>query len=86
MHLPELSASKNLYGRPCLQVPELQLVPTASEMDFGQELPPFLFGDASLEHSGGTFLVEFTFVDFVGLRKSHNTMCLILVLWELLPI
>ena len=60
------------------------MVPAESGMDFSQELPPFLFGDASLEHSGGTFLIEFSLMDFVGLGTLHNTMCLILVLGELL--
>ena len=36
------------------------MVPAQSGMDFSQELPPFLFGDASLEHSDHTFLIEFT--------------------------
>ena len=40
-------------------------------MDFSQELPPFLFRDASLEHSGHTFLVEFPFVDLVSLRTPE---------------
>ena len=57
-----------------------------SSVNFSQELPPFLFGDASLEHSGHTFLVEFSLMDFVGLGAPHNTTCFILVLGELLPI
>ena len=62
------------------------VVPAESGMDFGEELPSFLFGDASLDYSGSTFLVELSFMDFVGLRASHNTTCLILVLRKLLPI
>ena len=66
--------------------PSCGVVAAKSGMDFGQELPPFLFRDASLEHSGGALLVDLSFMDFVGLRTSHNTTCLILVLRELLPI
>ena len=66
--------------------PSRSVVSAESDMDFSQELPPFLFGDASLEHSDGTFLIEFSLMDFVGLGTSHNTTCFILVLGELLPI
>ena len=66
--------------------PSCSVVAAKSSMNFGQELPPFLFGDASLEHSGGTFLIELSLMDFVGLGMPHNTMCFILVLGELLPI
>ena len=62
------------------------VVPAESGMYFSQELPSFLFGDASLEHSGGIFLIELSLMDFVGLGTPHNTTCLILVLGELLPI
>ena len=62
------------------------VVTAESSMDFDQELPPFLFGDASLEHSGGAFLIKLSLVDFVGLGTSRNTTCIILVLGELLPI
>ena len=36
--------------------PSCSVVPAESGMDFGQELPPFLFGDAPLEHSVALFL------------------------------
>ena len=36
--------------------PSCGVVPAESGMDFSQELSPFLFGDASSEHSGGAFL------------------------------
>ena len=62
------------------------MVPAQSGMDFSQDLPPFLFGDASLEHSGSTFLVEFPFVDFVSFRMSDDAACFILVFRELLSI
>ena len=57
-----------------------------SGMDFSQELTPFLFGDASLEHSGRTRLIEFSLMYFVGLGTPHNTTSFVLVLGELLPI
>ena len=66
--------------------PSCGVVAVESGMDFGQELPPFLFGDASLEHSGGAFIIKFSLVDFVGFGTPHNATCLILVLGELLPI
>ena len=66
--------------------PGCSMVPAESGMDFSQELPPFLFGDAPLKHSGGTFLIELSLMDFVGLGMPHNTTCFILVLGELLPI
>ena len=66
--------------------PSCGVVPAESGMDFTQELPPFLFGDASLEHSGGAFLINLCLMDYVGLGTPHNTTCLILVLGELLPI
>ena len=62
------------------------MVPAQSGVDFSQELPPFLFGDAPLEHSGRTFLIEFAFMDFLSFRTPHDAMCFILVLGELLPI
>ena len=66
--------------------PSRSVVPAESGMDFSQELPPFLFGDASLEHFGRTFLIEFPFMDFVGFGLPHDATCFILVLGELLPI
>ena len=66
--------------------PSCSVVSAESGMNFSQELPPFLFGDTSLEHSSHTFLVEFSLMDFVGLGAPHNTTCFILVLGELLPI
>ena len=51
--------------------PSRSVVSAESGMDFSQELPPFLFGDASLEHSGRAFLIGFPLVDraFLGLPK-----------------
>ena len=66
--------------------PSRSVVPAESGMDFSQELPPFLFGDASLEHSGRALLIEFPLMDLVGFRTSPDAMCFILVLGELLPI
>ena len=62
------------------------MVAAKSGMNFSQELPPFLFGDAPLEYSGCAFLIKLSLVDFVGFRAPHNAACLILVLREFLPI
>ena len=61
-------------------------MPAQSGMDFSQELSPFLFGDASLEHSGSTFLVEFPFVDFVSFRMPEYAAYFNLVFGEILRI
>ena len=66
--------------------PSCGVVPAESGMDFSQELPPFLFGDASLEHSGSTFLVEFPFMYFGSFRMPDYAACFILIFGELLPI
>ena len=66
--------------------PSRSMVPAKSGMDFSQELPHFLFRDASLEHSGRTFLIEFPLMDFVGFGMPHDATCFILVLGELLPV
>ena len=62
------------------------MVPSQSGMDFSQELPPFLLGDAPLEHSSRAFLIEFPFVDFVSFRTPDYAACFILVFGELVPI
>ena len=56
-----------------------------SGMNFSQEVPPFLFGDAPLKDSGSAFLVQFSLMDPGGLGSPHYAACLILVLGELLP-
>ena len=68
------------------ECPSRGVVSAKSGMDFSQELPPFLLGDASLEHSGGAFLIKLSLMDFVGFRAPHNATCLILVFREFLPI
>ena len=65
--------------------PSCGVVAAEFGMNFGQELPPFLFGDASLEHSSRAFLIKLSLVDLVGFRAPHNATCLILVLREFLP-
>ena len=59
---------------------------TEASMYFSQELPPLLFGDTSLKNSSSAFLVEFSFMNFVGLRTSNYATSLVLVIRELLPI
>ena len=60
--------------------PGCGVVAAESSMNLGQELPPFLFGNAPLEHSGSTFLIKLSLVDLVGFTAPHNATCLILVL------
>ena len=66
--------------------PSFGVMATETSMYFGQELPSLLFGDTSLKNSSSTFLVEFSFMNFVGFRVSNDTTSLILVIRELLPI
>ena len=54
-------------------------------MYFSQELSSLLFGDTSLKNSSSTFLVEFSFMNFVGFRATNYATGLILVIRELLP-
>src|SRR3954467_2409643 len=65
--------------------PSCSVMTTESVMNFSQQVPPFLFGDAPLKDSGSAFLVKFSLMDFIGFRSPHYAACLILVLWELLP-
>ena len=56
-----------------------------SGMNFSQEVPPFLFGDASLKDSGGAFLIKLSLMDFIGFLSPHYAACLVLVLGKFLP-
>ena len=61
-HLPVETCTEGLaYERLSCGV-----VATEFGMNFGQELAPFLFGDASLEHSGRAFLIKLSLMDLVG--------------------
>ena len=66
--------------------PSCDMVAAESSVNFCQELPPFLFGDAPLEHSGRAFLIKLSLMNLVGFGAPHNAACLILVLGEFLPI
>ena len=66
--------------------PSCGVVAAKSSMNFSQEVPPFLFGDAPLKDSGSAFLIKLSLVDLVGFRVPHNATCLILDLKEFLPI
>src|SRR5215216_7040309 len=68
------------------EAPSCGMMAAEASMYFSQELPPLLFGDASLKNSSSAFLVEFSFVNFVGLRTSNYATGLVLVIRELLPI
>ena len=65
--------------------PGCGVMATESGMNFSQQVPPFLFGDAPLKDSGSAFLIKFSLMDFIGFRSPHYTACLVLVLWEFLP-
>ena len=58
---------------------------TESAMNFSQQVPPFLFGDAPLKDSGCALLIKLSLVDFVGFRSPHYAAGLVLVLREFLP-
>ena len=49
-------------------------------MNFSQEVPPFLFGDAPLKDSSSALLIKLSLVDFVGFGSPHYAASLILVL------
>ena len=66
--------------------PSCGVVPAKTGVNLSQELPPLLLGDTSLKDSGITFLIEFSFMDFVSFRAPDNASCFILVFGELLPI
>ena len=51
-------------------------------MDFSQEIPPLLFGDAPLKDSGCAFLIKLSLVDLVGFRSPYYAVGLILVFGE----
>ena len=65
--------------------PSCGVVAAKSSMNFCQEVPPFLFGDAPLKDSGSAFLIKLSLVDSVGFGSPHYAACLILVLGEFLP-
>ena len=65
--------------------PSFSVVATESGMNFSQQVPPFLFGDAPLKDSGSAFLIKLSLVDFIGFRSPHYAACLILVLGEFMP-
>ena len=66
--------------------PSCGMVAAETSMNFSQELPPLLLGDASMKDSGSAFLVEFSVVNLVGLRTPDNAASLILILRKFLPI
>ena len=65
--------------------PGFSVMTAESGMNFSQEVPPFLFGDAPLKDSGSAFLIRLSVVDPVGFRSPHYAACLILVLGKFLP-
>ena len=65
--------------------PSCSVMTAQSGMNFSQEVPPFLFGDAPLKDSGSAFLIKLSLMDSIGFRSPHYAAGLILVLREFLP-
>ena len=59
--------------------PGCGMVPTKTGVNFCQELPPLLLGDTPLKDSGSAFLVELSFVNFIGLRTADDAASLVLI-------
>ena len=62
--------------------PGCGVVTTETGLNFYQELPPLLLGDTPLKDSGSAFLVELSFVNFIGLRTPDYAASLVLIFWE----
>ena len=65
--------------------PSCSVMTAESGMNFSQEVPPFLFGDAPLKDSGFAFLIKLSIVDLVGFKSPYYAAGLILVFGEFLP-
>ena len=61
------------------------MMATKTSVYFSQELPSLIFGNTSLKDPGGTFLVQFSIMNFVGFRTSNDATGLSLILKELIP-
>ena len=59
--------------------PGCGMVPAETGVNFCQMLPPLLLGDTPLKDSGSAFLVELSFVNFIGLRTPNNAASLVLI-------
>ena len=64
--------------------PSCSVMTAESGMNFSQQVPPFLFGDAPLKDSGSAFLIKLSLMDSIGFRSPHYAAGLVLVLWEFL--
>ena len=51
--------------------PSCSVMTAESGMNFSQEVPPFLFGDAPLKDSGSAFLIKLSLMDFIGFGSPH---------------
>ena len=65
--------------------PSCSVMTAESGMNFSQEVPPFLFGDAPLKDSGSAFLIKLSLMDLVGFRSPHYATRLVWVIGEFLP-
>ena len=66
--------------------PSCGMMAAQTSMYFRQELLSLLFKDAPLENSGSALLVQFTLMNFVGLRMLNYATSLILIIRKFLPI
>ena len=76
--------------KPCMEGlaykgPGCSVVPAKSSVNFSQEVPPFLFGDAPLKDSGSAFLIKLSLMDFIGFRSPNYAAGLIWVFGKFLP-
>ena len=85
MHLPGLWAKKTRVEGFTYKGPGCGMMSAKTSVYFRQELSSLFFGDTSSKDSGSTFLVQFSFMNFVGFRMSNDATGLSLVLRELIP-
>ena len=85
VHLPGRWAIESCTEGLAYKGPSCSMMTAESSMNFSQEVPPFLFGDAPLKDSGSAFLIKLSLVDSVGFGSPHYAACLFLVLGEFLP-
>ena len=85
MRLLGPSAVKTCMEGLAYKGPGYSMMTAESGMNFSQEIPPLLFGDAPLKDSGSAFLIKLSLVDFVGFRSPHYATGLVLVLGKFFP-
>ena len=75
-HLPGLSANKSYTEGLAYKGPGCSMVAAESGVNFCQNLPPFLFGDAPLKYSRSAFLIKLSLgVKTGGSRVGGPELC-----------